>query len=98
LLVSDKDRYTVSFLVICPCIYVLHPQMVYLLYLQSSLVPFLWWFQLVQDFYIHSCIESLSPIFKFLSFLLLPYLSCVCLPLNAKEFWIHIITLFYSDW
>jgi hypothetical protein len=66
LLVSDKDRYTVSFLVICPCIYVLHPQMVYLLYLQSSLVPFLWWFQLVQDFYIHSCIESTSPIFRFL--------------------------------
>jgi hypothetical protein len=47
LLVWDKDSYAGSFLVTFPCMYVLYPQLVYLLYLHSTFVPFLWWFQLV---------------------------------------------------
>jgi hypothetical protein len=44
LLVWDKDSYTGSSLVLFPCMYVLHHQLVHLFNpLHSSLVPFPWW-------------------------------------------------------
>jgi hypothetical protein len=35
-------------------------------FLRSTLVPLLWWFRSIWDFCIHSCIESIWTIFKFL--------------------------------
>jgi hypothetical protein len=39
----------------------------------------LWWFQQVLEFYIHSCIENISTLFKFLVSLHPPplYMTCV---------------------
>jgi hypothetical protein len=36
------------------------------IFLLSSLVPFLWWFQQILKFYIHSCIGNTSTIFTLL--------------------------------
>jgi hypothetical protein len=35
-------------------------------FLHSALIPFLWWFQPVLDYYFHSHVESISIIFSFL--------------------------------
>jgi hypothetical protein len=39
---------------------------IFSIFLHSTLLPSLWWFQLIYKFYIHSCIESTSTIFTFL--------------------------------
>jgi hypothetical protein len=46
------------------------------IFLLSTLVPFLWWFQLVLKFSIHSSIESTSTIFTFLTSFFYPPLIC----------------------
>jgi hypothetical protein len=54
-----------------------NPNWVISIFLLSTLVPFLWWFQQVQKFYIHSCIGSESIILTFLaSFFYPPSLVC----------------------
>jgi hypothetical protein len=63
------------------------------IFLLSTLVPFLWLFQLVYKFYIHSCIASTSTIFIFLTSSSYPP-SLVCdLPLAWPVFHINIFVL-----
>jgi hypothetical protein len=62
------------------------------IFLHSTLVPFLWWFQLVWECYIHSCIESMSTIFKFLVSFFSPTPPVHDLPLVQPVF--HQIAVF----
>jgi hypothetical protein len=65
LLVWDKGSYTGSFLVIFPWYMYYNPNsLISSNFIHSTLVPFLWQFQPAWDFYTHSCIESISTIFK----------------------------------
>jgi hypothetical protein len=51
--------------------------LIYSIFLLSTLVPSLWWFQQVKNFFFHSCIESTSAIFTFWpSFFYPPSLLC----------------------
>jgi hypothetical protein len=56
---------SVSFPHVRACVYCI-PNWFISIFFLSTLVPFLWWFQQVKKFYIHSCIDSTSTIFTFL--------------------------------
>jgi hypothetical protein len=49
---------------------------IFSIFLHSTLVPFLWCFQLVLEFYIHSCIENISTTFILVSFFYPTFLVC----------------------
>jgi hypothetical protein len=51
------------------------------IFLLSTLAPFLWWFQLVLKFYIHSSIEGTSTIFTFFTSFFYPTPLICDLPL-----------------
>jgi hypothetical protein len=65
------NGYTGSFIVLFSCIYIYMKKIwkniyyapnwfITSIFLLSTLVPFLWWFQQVWIFYIHTCIERIS--------------------------------------
>jgi hypothetical protein len=86
LLVWYKSGYTGSFLVIFPCVYVLYPQLVYLLWLSIFyLSPFLMMVSAGLRFLYSFLYREYITHIQVLSFLLLPYPSLAWPPLSVTN-------------